>query len=57
MGGMMRWAIQEAVLRNEFKVYSNGSVLSQDGRRGGVPVGEPGDIQILGRSYSESGRE
>ena len=25
MGGMMRWAIQEAVLRNEFKVYSNES--------------------------------
>lgn len=28
MGGMMRWAIQEAVLRNELKVYgyeSNGT--------------------------------
>ena len=28
MGGMMRWAVQEAVLRNELKVYgyeSNGT--------------------------------
>ena len=42
MGGMLRLAIQEAVLRNEFKVYSDESILPQDGRRGGVPVDEAG---------------
>ena len=31
MGGLLRWAIQEAVYRNKFKVYSNESNGTDEG--------------------------
>ena len=57
MGGMLRWAVQEAVLRNEFKVYSDESLLSQDGRRGGVPVDEAGRAGVHEGHFRPGGWE